>query len=50
MCGRFMLSIVESRLEKLMGADFAVTGLVARYNISPSQPVSPLAFLAESDR
>ena len=39
MCGRFMLSIVESRLKKLMGVDFAVTGLVARYNIAPSQPV-----------
>lgn len=34
-----MLSIVESRLEKLMGADFAVMGLVARYNIAPTQPV-----------
>lgn len=34
-----MLSIVESRLEKLMGADFAVAGLVARYNVAPTQPV-----------
>jgi putative SOS response-associated peptidase YedK len=39
MCGRFMLSIVESRLSKLIGVDFAVTGLVARYNIAPTQPV-----------
>ncbi len=34
-----MLSIVEDRLNKLLGVDFAVMQLVARYNIAPSQPV-----------
>ena len=39
MCGRYMLSIVASRLSKLLGVDFAVMGLVARYNVAPAQPV-----------
>ena len=34
-----MLSIVADRLRELMGADFAVMQLVARYNIAPTQPV-----------
>ena len=39
MCGRFMLTIIEDRLDKLLGVDFAVWELIARYNIAPSQPV-----------
>jgi len=34
-----MLTIVEDQLRKLLGVDFAVLQLMARYNIAPSQPV-----------
>ncbi len=39
MCGRFMLTIVEDRLDKLLGVDFAVWELISRYNVAPTQPV-----------
>lgn len=34
-----MLTIVEDRLDKLLGVDFAVWELISRYNVAPTQPV-----------